>query len=174
MSENKERFLHHYHELIGPKLIKAKLTRPSLSSIKLAKGYATYKVLKKRYHWASWETWPEKKALLLLPLTDLLTEEEKVEFEWHCLLQFLCDVQLQEAKKYALNKKIFLMGDAPILIDRDSVDVWHRRDLFDLRYSAGAPPDIYTQAGQNWGFPSIIGKIWLNKDTSGGSIACNG
>lgn len=45
------------------------------------------------------------------------------------------------------------MGDMPILIDRDSADVWLHPSLFDLSYSAGAPPDMFTSDGQNWGFP---------------------
>jgi 4-alpha-glucanotransferase len=45
------------------------------------------------------------------------------------------------------------MGDIPILIDRESADCWLHQDCFDFRYSAGSPPDIYSENGQNWGFP---------------------
>ena len=45
------------------------------------------------------------------------------------------------------------MGDIPILMNADSADVWFRRDCFNLELSAGAPPDMYSGLGQNWGFP---------------------
>jgi 4-alpha-glucanotransferase len=31
--------------------------------------------------------------------------------------------------------------------------VWLHRKIFDLEYSAGAPPDMFSVDGQNWGFP---------------------
>ena len=48
---------------------------------------------------------------------------------------------------------VFLKGDLPILMSRESVDVWAERDFFDLTGIAGAPPDMFSPDGQNWGFP---------------------
>jgi 4-alpha-glucanotransferase len=45
------------------------------------------------------------------------------------------------------------MGDLPILMNEDSCDVWTHREIFNLELSAGAPPDMYSPEGQNWGFP---------------------
>jgi 4-alpha-glucanotransferase len=50
-------------------------------------------------------------------------------------------------------KGIALMGDIPILMNKDSADVWARRPFFNLELTAGAPPDMYASMGQNWGFP---------------------
>src|SRR5690606_18081939 len=33
-------------------------------------------------------------------------------------------------------------------------DVWYHRSLFDLSGRAGAPPDMYAEHGQLWGFPT--------------------
>jgi 4-alpha-glucanotransferase len=38
-------------------------------------------------------------------------------------------------------------------MSRESVDVWAERDFFDLTGIAGAPPDMFSPEGQNWGFP---------------------
>jgi 4-alpha-glucanotransferase len=35
----------------------------------------------------------------------------------------------------------------------DSADVWAHPEYFHLDLSAGAPPDMYSPGGQNWGFP---------------------
>jgi len=45
------------------------------------------------------------------------------------------------------------MGDIPLLVSRDSVDVWSQQNYFELHNSAGAPPDMYFSKGQRWGMP---------------------
>jgi 4-alpha-glucanotransferase len=53
------------------------------------------------------------------------------------------------------------MGDIPFGVGRYSADVWANRELFDLDWSGGAPPektfkvDAFTEKwGQNWGVPN--------------------
>lgn len=57
-------------------------------------------------------------------------------------------------------RQVHLMGDMPIGLGRGSADVWANRPIFDLDWSAGAPPEKVFQAdaftekwGQNWGAP---------------------
>jgi len=38
-------------------------------------------------------------------------------------------------------------------MNEDSCDVWANPEIFDMNLSAGAPPDMYSPDGQNWGFP---------------------
>lgn len=154
VSEYKEQFLRHYVSLTGPQILQSETYQRFMQAAEYwLKGYAAFKILKKRYRGTSWETWPESERLPTQELLDSLTFHEQDEFNWHCILQFLCDQQFKEAKAHATEKNIFLMGDIPILIDRDSADVWLHQNLFDLQYSAGAPADIFTEDGQNWGFP---------------------
>ncbi len=56
-------------------------------------------------------------------------------------------------KQVANEHRLYLKGDLPILISRDSADVWRNRQYFLIRMSAGAPPDMYSKEGQHWGFP---------------------
>lgn len=67
--------------------------------------------------------------------------------------QYVCHKQMTEVKAYAEKKGVFLVGDIPILIAPDSVDVQLYPELFIRDLSAGAPPDQYSEEGQNWGFP---------------------
>jgi len=60
---------------------------------------------------------------------------------------------LSEASVYLDDLGIFLKGDIPILLDENSADVWYYRKYFKLDYKAGAPPDQFSNDGQNWGFP---------------------
>ncbi len=151
--ENKERFLHHYYQTAGSKLLKSEAYQHFYHSTPWLKGYAVFKILKKRHYWSNWESWPENERILTAHVIDHIEASEQEEFNWHCLLQFLCYSQIRAVKMYASQKRVWLMGDIPILIDRDSADVWLHRDLFDLHYSAGAPPDMFSENGQNWGFP---------------------
>lgn len=152
--EHKEHFMRRYFEFFGPKIIKsADFEQFCLSAHYWLKDYAVFKILKKRHHWMSWEIWPEAESKPSLDLIDAITREEKGEYDWICFLQYLCDRQMKAASEYALQHKISIMGDIPILINRDSADVWTHRELFDLSFSAGAPPDMFTELGQNWGFP---------------------
>ena len=51
--------------------------------------------------------------------------------------------QLVDVRKYANSKNILLKGDLPILVSRDSADVWTHPEFFKLEFAAGAPPDMY-------------------------------
>jgi 4-alpha-glucanotransferase len=63
------------------------------------------------------------------------------------------DEQFKKAADYTSKLGIILKGDIPILMNEDSCDVWAYPNFFDLTMRAGAPPDMYNAAGQNWGFP---------------------
>lgn len=68
-------------------------------------------------------------------------------------LQFAADTQFAAASRALAAKGVELLGDIPILIGKDSADVWAQRSLFRLEVSAGSPPDGDNPSGQNWGFP---------------------
>ena len=72
-------------------------------------------------------------------------------FRW---VQYHLDRQLSRAVRYAHEKGIFLKGDLPIGVGRDSVDAVCSPQLFNLDCNTGAPPDFFSTDGQNWGFPT--------------------
>lgn len=117
-------------------------------------GYAVFIHLKIHFNWIKWEEWPEEYRNPTPDLLAKIASECADEVEWHTIIQFLCDLQLKQVKSFGDQNQVMLMGDIPILIDRDSADVWLKRELFDLNYSAGAPPDQYSAVGQSWGFPT--------------------
>lgn len=77
---------------------------------------------------------------------------EKMDF--YCWEQFCLDTQLKDAVDYAHSRGVAIKGDLPIGISRDSVDAWQYPELFNLDSQAGAPPDAFSEDGQNWGFPT--------------------
>lgn len=72
-------------------------------------------------------------------------------YKW---LQYHLDKQLYEACEYARGKGIAIKGDLPIGVSRDSVEAQTLPELFNLDSQTGAPPDYFSDEGQNWGFPT--------------------
>ncbi len=78
----------------------------------------------------------------------------KEDYDFVCYVQWLLHCQLKEAADYARSKGIFLKGDLPIGVSRNSVETSQHPSLFHLDSQTGAPPDAFTSKGQNWGFPT--------------------
>jgi 4-alpha-glucanotransferase len=72
---------------------------------------------------------------------------------------FLFEHQWAEVRGYCRAKGVRLMGDMPIYVDADSVDVWSNQGEFQLDQRgrstgvAGVPPDYFSEKGQLWGNP---------------------
>jgi 4-alpha-glucanotransferase len=79
-------------------------------------------------------------------------------FFWNfCQWCFSC--QWLRLRAYANSKCVQIIGDLPIFIAHQSVEVWVRPDLFELNAQgrcnvvAGVPPDGFSPTGQLWGNP---------------------
>jgi 4-alpha-glucanotransferase len=166
--EHKKHFLIRYCNLAGTQhLISSSAYQAFLQEASFwIKGYAAFRILKKKHGWTHWESWPGQDQVPSTEFINQVITENQNEFHRHCLVQFLCDMQMKKVYAYANQKNLFIMGDIPILIDRDSTDVWIHRQLFDLNYSAGAPPDLYATDGQNWGFPIYDWERCIEEDFS--------
>ncbi|MDO4197974.1 MAG: 4-alpha-glucanotransferase [Erysipelotrichaceae bacterium] len=81
------------------------------------------------------------------------------DISFYRFIQYCFFKQWFELKKYANDKGIKIIGDCPIYVALDSVDVWSDPKLFlvdeDLKPSlvAGCPPDAFSDDGQLWGNP---------------------
>ncbi|MDF2549821.1 MAG: malQ, partial [Chlamydiales bacterium] len=117
------------------------------------KEYALFKALLKEFNGASWPNWPERYKNLRLDQVDTLLSERSEEAGYHIFGQSMAFNQMREVKRCAEENGVLLKGDIPILLNQNSADVWLHRHWFDLTATAGAPPDMYTEEGQNWGFP---------------------
>ena len=81
------------------------------------------------------------------------------DIETWCAALFLFERQWGEVRRYAASRGVRLVGDTPIYVGQDSVDVWANQSLFLLDDQglptrvAGVPPDAYSETGQRWGNP---------------------
>jgi 4-alpha-glucanotransferase len=118
------------------------------------KVYAVYRRLKEANEGRSWKEWKEHKDVTQADIEKLWADKELLEEHlfWVWLQQAL-NTQFSKTAKAISDAGIILEGDLPILMNEDSCDVWAHPDIFIQELSAGAPPDMYSPDGQNWGFP---------------------
>ncbi|MDR1904748.1 MAG: 4-alpha-glucanotransferase [Treponema sp.] len=118
------------------------------------KEYAVYRRLKEANGEKSWQEWDAYRQVKAADIEALWNDKEyQSEHLFWVWIQEALDKQFAFAAKAVSELGIILEGDIPILMNEDSCDVWAHRELFELDLSAGAPPDMYSPDGQNWGFP---------------------
>ncbi len=115
---------------------------------------ALYKVLKSHNSGKPWYDWPEAYRRRDDDALSAFYSEYKREVDFQKWVQWVLFKQFTSAKEYAAAKGVLIKGDLPILISRDSSDVWAHADYFKLDFAAGAPPDMYCSKGQRWGMPT--------------------
>ncbi|HKM02385.1 MAG TPA: 4-alpha-glucanotransferase [Bacilli bacterium] len=121
-------------------------------------NYAVFVTFKKNNYLNQWHYWPaEFKNWIHDKKMDLTPYLSQIEFEmW---LQFIAYKQWQDLHKYANARGIEVVGDMPIYVGIDSVDVWENTEAFLLddqyfpTHIAGVPPDFFSATGQRWGNP---------------------
>ena len=69
-------------------------------------------------------------------------------YEW---IQWLLDTQLAMASEH-----LAVMQDLPIGFAPGGADAWMWQDLLAMEASVGAPPDLFSAEGQEWGLPPFV------------------
>lgn len=121
--------------------------------------YALFMALKDHHNLASWEHW--EPDLRFRRATSLRRWAERLhdDIQFHVFVQAVFDRQWSLLKQYANARGVFIVGDMPIFVAYDSVDVWVHADQFCLdaqrlpEFVAGVPPDYFSPTGQLWGNP---------------------
>ena len=122
--------------------------------------YALFMALKRHYGMRPWPRWPNR-ALRQRESTALDRARRRLRDEilFFETVQFFFFRQWDALKRYAGEKGVLLMGDAPIYTAMDSADVWAAPENYQLDGSgrptgvAGVPPDYFSADGQLWGNP---------------------
>jgi 4-alpha-glucanotransferase len=98
--------------------------------------------------WWSWEEGLASRAPDALQAARLRLADDILFFAY---LQWIADTQWQQAREDALPVGVF--GDLPFMVGRDSADVWANQHAFRVDATVGAPPDAFSETGQDWGLP---------------------
>lgn len=129
------------------------------------KPYAVFSYLRDAYRTADFRKWPKYTSYHAAEI-DALCKPGTSDYPHIALyyfIQYHLHLQLQDASRYARQKGIALKGDIPIGISRNSVEAWTEPHYFNLNGQAGAPPDDFSDNGQNWGFPTYNWEV-MEKD----------
>ena len=122
-------------------------------------NYSLYAAIKQNQNFASFDCWEDD---LKLKTPDAI-EKAKIDFSddisFYKMIQFFFAKQWFQLKSYANEKGVYIIGDIPIYVAKDSADVWGDPKQFQLDQEfnpvavAGCPPDAFSKDGQLWGNP---------------------
>jgi 4-alpha-glucanotransferase len=122
-------------------------------------AYGAFEVASEHFDGAPWWKWPRPLRDRDLSTLRRLVAANRERFRELVFEQYLFELQWTALKRYANDRGVALFGDLPFYVDRNSVEVWWRRDLFALGPDAaplavaGVPPDYFNADGQLWGNP---------------------
>jgi len=118
--------------------------------------YAAFSALRDLYKTSDHHKWQRYSVVTEEDIRSITapdsTDYDKIAFYY--FLQYHLHVQLTVASAYAKSKGVVLKGDIPIGIHKHSDSCWLHPQLFHMDQAAGAPPDPFSDVGQNWGFPT--------------------
>jgi 4-alpha-glucanotransferase len=121
--------------------------------------FALFMTLKNAHGGAVWNTWERELAVREPEALQAWCERLDDAAFAQRYFQFQFFRQWDALKAYAGKQGLQIVGDIPIFVAYDSVDVWAHPELFYLDEArnatkvAGVPPDYFSPTGQLWGNP---------------------
>jgi 4-alpha-glucanotransferase len=122
--------------------------------------YTLFMALHDTFEGTSWHTWEPEIAKAEPEAIEKWRQKLSEQIYFHKYSQFEFFRQWSELKQYANLHHIQIIGDIPIYVAHNSVDVWAHRDIFAIdeetgepALMAGVPPDYFSATGQLWGNP---------------------
>lgn len=121
--------------------------------------YARFSALRERFAGKPWYEWDADFACYENALQNMDDALQKAA-DFFAFEQYIACTQWYALKQFANENGVKILGDMPIYVSADSVDVWSNRQLFELdkrtclrKRVSGVPPDYFSADGQLWGNP---------------------
>ncbi|EFR31546.1 4-alpha-glucanotransferase [Eremococcus coleocola] len=121
--------------------------------------FAEYMAIKESFGLASWMEWDQDIQTRQPQALDRYRQELAAQMDYHRVTQYWFFKQWQALKGYANQNHIQIIGDMPIYVAADSVEMWATPEYFKTDAQgrptvvAGTPPDDFSADGQYWGNP---------------------
>ena len=146
--------------------------------------FTLYMALKDEYQGLPWFSWPDQLKKRNPDALWQTRQNLRDSIRFYSFVQYLFFKQWNALRDYAHKKNVRIIGDVPIYVPMDSVDVWANPELFQLdgdlkpEAVAGVPPDGFTADGQLWGNPLYRGEAhkkehygwWLRRLGAAGKL----
>ncbi|AJJ23346.1 4-alpha-glucanotransferase [Yersinia enterocolitica] len=104
-----------------------------------------------------WPVWPEKYRDGHSSAVADFSREHADEVNFYLWLQWLAASQFEDCFRASQTRKmpLGLYRDLAVGVAEGGAETWCDRELYCLKASVGAPPDILGPLGQNWGLPPM-------------------
>ena len=128
------------------------------------KDYALFMSIKEQFDGEPWWDWPDDGLRMYDPeALEQFRDDHQEMILFYCYLQYVFAGQWKRLKEAINAEGIKIIGDMPIYVAGDSVDVWAGKHLFEVDEDgcfervAGVPPDYFSEDGQLWEILSTVG-----------------
>jgi len=121
--------------------------------------YAEYMAIKESFGYKSFIHWDEDIKKGEETAREKYRTELQDSIRYYTVTQYFFFKQWLALKEYANGKGVKIIGDMPIYVSADSVEMWTMPELFKVDenneplYVAGCPADDFSPTGQLWGNP---------------------
>ena len=121
--------------------------------------YAEYMAIKESFGYQSFIHWDEDIKKGEKAAREKYRTELQDSIRYYTVTQYFFFKQWLALKEYANGKGVKIIGDMPIYVSADSVEMWTMPELFKVDenneplYVAGCPADDFSPTGQLWGNP---------------------
>lgn len=121
--------------------------------------YSLFMALKFDHNGDPWNKWEKSLAMREKEALKEAKKKYAEDIAFFSVIQYWFYTQWSALKTYCNKNGISIIGDIPIYVAFDSVEVWSQPELFCLDGEhmpidvAGCPPDIFSPTGQLWGNP---------------------
>jgi 4-alpha-glucanotransferase len=114
--------------------------------------FATFCALAERYG-ARWSRWPAELHRPDGPAVAVATAELAPRIAFHTWVQQQVQTQLAQVRDAARAVGVRVVHDLAVGCDPEGADAWALQDVLALGVRIGAPPDAFSQQGQDWALP---------------------
>lgn len=123
-------------------------------------NYADFMGIKEHFGQQAFQDWPDA-SVRRREEGSLTSYRQQLadQILYHKVTQYFFFTQWRRLKEYANSKAIQIIGDMPLYVAADSVEMWTMPDLFKAdeerrpEFVAGVPADDFSDLGQYWGNP---------------------
>lgn len=114
--------------------------------------YTLYRALRDRYNEKPWWEWESgvahREPGALADARESLADDTL----FYAYVQWVAGEQWAAARAQAAPVGVY--GDLPFMVSADSADAWAEQHAFRFDATVGAPPDAFSDTGQDWGLPA--------------------